>query len=159
VQSKGPRILIAGLGNELLQDDGVGVHLVRALAHCPIEGARCVEVGTAVLQFLDELEWADMVIAVDAMKAGGPPGSIYLVHRDDVQENRGEVSMHDLSLLAVARFLPKERVPAIVVLGIEPQTIDYGMELTPLVREAVPRAIEAARLLFDSWLVPVAARA
>jgi hydrogenase maturation protease len=145
------RILVAGLGNELLQDDGVGVHLVRELALNPIPGVKAVEVGTAVLQFLDELEWADTIVAVDAMKAGSKPGSIYLAQREDLMENRGEVSLHDLSLLAVVRFLPAEVAPKVVILGIEPAVIDYGTELTEPVSRALPAAIEAIRLMVRSW--------
>ena len=58
-----PRILIVGIGNALLQDDGVGVHAVRELIKDPPSGVMCVEVGTAVLDALHLIEWADKIEA------------------------------------------------------------------------------------------------
>ena len=74
------RVLIAGLGNLLLRDDGVGVHAVRSMGNDLPPGVLAVEVGTAVLDALHLFEEAEMVIAIDAMKAGGAPGTIYSFH-------------------------------------------------------------------------------
>ncbi len=76
-------ILVAGLGNLLLADDGVGVHLVRALEGTTPRGVTVVDVGTAVLDALHLFEGADRVLALDAMQAGGAPGDIYVFNLDD----------------------------------------------------------------------------
>ena len=81
------RILIVGLGNVLLKDDGVGVHAVRELQKNPPDRLCVADVGTAVLHAVHLLEWAEKVIAIDAVKAGGAPGTIYAF---DAGNERGE---------------------------------------------------------------------
>jgi hydrogenase maturation protease len=141
-----PRILIAGLGNLLLTDDGVGVHAVRELQKDRLPSAMlAVEVGAAVLDALHLFEWADVVVGIDAMQAGGPPGTIYKFGVEDV-ENRGvSASLHELGLLAALNLISPEARPDVVILGVEPEVIDYGLELSPAVQRALPRLVEAAR--------------
>lgn len=147
----GPRILIAGLGNVLLQDDGVGVHAIRELQKAPPRGVLIVEVGTAILDALHLFEWAEKILAIDAMQAGGPPGTIYTLGGLDVEERGLRASLHDLSLLAALRFLPKQVIPEIAVLGIEPEIIGYGLDLSPKVEAALPLVIHSVREIVNFW--------
>lgn len=149
--SRAPRILIAGLGNLLLMDDGVGVHAVQELQKAPPDNVVVAEVGTAVLNALDLLEWADKILAIDAMQAGGPPGTIYAFGTDDVERGGIQASLHELNLVAALNFLKNKAKPEIVVLGVEPEKIDYGLELTPAVAAALPRLTAAAREQVRRW--------
>src|SRR5512136_871134 len=106
---KRPRILIAGLGNILLKDDGVGVHAVRELRQDPPSGALVVEVGTAVLDALHLFERGEAIVAIDAMRAGGFPGTIYSLGVKEIDEPGPKASLHELSLLGALRFLPDHR--------------------------------------------------
>lgn len=146
-----PRILIAGLGNSLLQDDGVGVHAVRELRKAALPGVLAVEVGTAVLDALHLFEWADKILAIDAMEAGGSPGTIYVFGVGDIEEHGLQASLHELSLLAALRFLPQGPRPEIVVLGMEPETIDYGLDVSPSLQASLPQLVQAAREIIASW--------
>jgi len=146
-----PRILIAGLGNFLLRDDGVGVHAVRALAQSRPRGVICADVGTAVLDALHLLEWAEKILALDAMEAGGPPGTVYACGVSDVEGAGIKASLHELSLLGALRFLKGKAQPEIVILGVEPQTIDFGLDLSPPVAAALPRLLEAAQDQVARW--------
>jgi hydrogenase maturation protease len=177
------RTLVAGLGNELLMDDGVGIHVVRALLsdaarqsgdrtfqqpnpggprHMPAEGeaavygpeptddlpasgALVVEVGTALLDALHLLEWADRVIAVDAMQAGSEPGTVYRFGPDDVDRPEAAWSLHELGLVAALRLLPDNCIPPITIFGVQPGRIDYGLELTAPVAAAVRKVVAAVR--------------
>ena len=103
-----PRILIAGLGNYLLRDDGIGVHAVRTLQQTPLPGVIVAEVGTAVLDALHLLEWADKILAIDAMQAGGPPGTLYTFGVDAVEGPGMQTSLHELNFLAALDFLPRQ---------------------------------------------------
>jgi hydrogenase maturation protease len=150
-KSRNPRILIAGLGNLLLRDDGVGVHAVRELQLAPPPGAMVAEVGTAVLGALHLLEWADKVIAIDAMQAGGAPGTVYAFGPGEVAPPGLQASLHELALTSALGFLKRRSPPEILILGVEPQTIDYGLELTPPVAAALPELIRAARELAARW--------
>jgi hydrogenase maturation protease len=161
------RVLVAGLGNELLRDDGVGVHLARLARprlvgaaadllrddgdDLPDEGVAVVEVGTAVLDALHLFAWADRVLAVDALQADGPPGAVYLCSAADVADGETQVSLHELGLLAALRLLPEAERPAVSVIGIEPAVIDYGLELTPAVQAALPAALHHVCRLVEEW--------
>ena len=145
------RILIVGLGNVLLKDDGVGVHAVRELQKDPPDGLCVAEIGTAVLHAVHLLEWAEKVIAIDAVKAGGAPGTIYAFDAGkEASEHR--VSLHELNLLGALRFLPQGHPkPEIVILGVEPEVIDYGLELSAAVQAAVPQVVNVAKEIADAW--------
>ncbi len=149
--SAAARILVAGLGNELLADDGVGVHAARMLAADPPGGAVVVEVGTAVLDALHLFAWADRVLAIDAMMAGGPPGTVYRFGPDSVASEGGEVSLHELGLVGALRLLPAAERPRVTVLGVEPREIAFGLELSPPVAGALGTVAAEARALVDSW--------
>jgi hydrogenase maturation protease len=146
-----PRILIAGLGNYLLQDDGVGVHAVRALQQIPLPGIIVAEVGTAVLGALHLLEWAEKILAIDAMQAGGTPGTIYGFGVEDAAGPGMQASLHELNLLAALRFLPLGAKPEILIVGIEPETIDYGLDLSPAVAAALPELTRDVRKIVSDW--------
>src|SRR5512143_3495297 len=145
------RVLVAGLGNLLLKDDGVGVHAVRALQHEVPRGVRAVEVGTAVLDALHLVEWADRILAIDAMQAGGDPGTIYRFGVEDVADRATKASLHEVDLVAALRFLTGGHRPEIAVLGVEPETIDAGLDLSPSVQAALPRLVAAAKDIVARW--------
>jgi len=145
------RILVAGLGNLLLRDDGVGVHAVRALQQSPPPGAIVVEVGTAVLDALHLLERVEKVLAIDAMQVGREPGTVYRCGVSDVAEEEQRVSLHEVSLLSVLHFLPAGHRPEIAILGVEPGVIDYGLELSREVEAALPQVVELAKDIVERW--------
>ena len=140
------RVLIIGLGNELLTDDGVGVHVIRQLQQqeVPIEGIEMLEAGTAILHAQHLLEQASHVIAIDAVRAGDEPGSVYCFDVDQAQMNQ-PASLHDLGIVGVLRLMPAPGRPTATILGVEPERIDYGMELSPPVQAAVPRVVQIVR--------------
>lgn len=150
-RKKQPKILIIGLGNLLLMDDGVGVHAVHKLQKAPPPGTKVVEVGCAVLDALHLLEWADKILALDAMQAGGEPGTIYSFKLSDVAENAQQASLHELNLLAAFRFIPDSKKPDITILGVEPKAIEYGLELTESVEAAMPRLLLEIRNTVSQW--------
>lgn len=138
------RVLIVGLGNILCRDDGVGVHAVRVLQADPPAGATTIEIGTAVLDALPWLEAADVVIALDAVQAGDAPGTIYEVELAAAPA-RAPVSLHDFNVIAALRLLPPDRRPTVVVLGVEPASVEPGLELTAEIKRALPALIATVR--------------
>jgi hydrogenase maturation protease len=60
-------------------------------------------------------------------------------------------SLHELGLLAVLEFLPQAHWPEISVLGVQPAVIDYGLELSAPLQEALPRVVAAARSIVARW--------
>ena len=150
---QGLRILIAGLGNILLRDDGVGVHAVQEFQknHSPLPGVLAVEVGTAVLDALHLFEWADRILAIDAMHAGGSAGTLYSARVSDIEDHSPQASLHELSLLGALGFLSNGERPEIAILGVEPKIIDYGIDLSPEVEAALPAVIRSVREIVNYW--------
>ncbi len=146
--SEYPRVLIVGLGNELLGDDGVGVHAVRELLKNPPEGVRVVEVGTRVLRAQQLLEDADIVIAIDAVRAGGRPGSIYRFGAEDVEVQR-YYSLHDMGIAGLLQAVPDDSRPTLIILGVEPEKIAYTMELSPAMQSVLERVVNAAQQITE----------
>jgi hydrogenase maturation protease len=151
---KQTELLIAGLGNNLLMDDGVGIHALRALQEQEetLEGACMVEIGTAVLDAIHLFETAKRVIALDAVQAGSPPGTVYELSLDAVQSKGARYSMHEMGLREVFRLMPEARRPELVILGVEPHTIDYGTDLSPAIQSTLPKYLKTIRSVAERLL-------
>ena len=87
------KVLVLGLGNELLTDDGVGVHVLRTLQkQPPANGVLFAEIGTAILHSQHLLEQAETVIAIDAVRAGDRRFDLSFRHRPGTNESSGNAS-------------------------------------------------------------------
>ena len=95
-------------------------------------------------------EWADRVLAIDAVQAGGARGAIYVLDAREAKPTPATASLHQLDLLS-ALLLAKKQREEVVILGIEPHTIGYGMDLSPPVRGALPQLAEAAEAIIARW--------
>jgi hydrogenase maturation protease len=148
-------VLILGLGNPILTDDGVGIHVVRAVAsrltpHASRLDVTFAEACVGGLRLLDTLAGHEQAILVDAIQTrDGTPGEIHRLHPDDLRASLHSGSTHDLSLpgaLALGRGmgmkLPDDE--AIVIIAIEVEDgLTFGEALTPAVAAAIPRGVEA----------------
>ena len=137
-------IAIVGVGNILMLDDGVGVHAARALAAIDLpEGVVVLDAGTDP-DAAYELEGANRVIVIDAARGGEAPGTIYRLPERLASETVGhDRTCHGMGLLQTLRDAPTDRRPAeVIVLGIEPSVIDWGLDLSPDVEACLPRVIE-----------------
>ena len=97
-----PEILIVGIGNVLLGDDGVGVHAARRLALHPPPEVCVLDGGTDFLALLPHLEACDVAVVIDALDAGGPPGTIYRGTVGDLAAPEARRSLHEFGLLGGA---------------------------------------------------------
>src|SRR5512136_288023 len=137
------RTLILGIGNLLLCDEGVGVHVARALQREELPShVITLEVGTAFLDALPEIEQADRIIIVDAMQADEAPGTIYRVPFEDCVKPQYVASLHGFDLSRVIYLAGRETPPEAVVIGVEPARIDWGTEPSPVIQQAIPAVIE-----------------
>jgi hydrogenase maturation protease len=149
--------LILGLGNLLLSDEGVGVAVLQGLAQDAATDAdlTLLDGGTLSFTLAGPIADAERLIVVDAAAMGDPPGSIRTFEGEamDRQLSRNAKSVHEVSLadlMDIARLtdsLPCQRA----LIGIEPERVDWGSELTPSVATAVPKAIDAIRTLLVRW--------
>jgi len=145
-QGRTPSVAVLGLGNELLRDDGVGIHAVRRLARTPMESVLLAEIGTAVLRALAIVESVSHVLAIDAVRHNGPAGRIYCFE-PDLASRPGFRGLHDLDLPALVSLIPAKRRPALIIVGVEPEVIDYGLSLSPTVESALPELTRQVRRL------------
>jgi hydrogenase maturation protease len=145
-------ILIAGVGNVLLSDDGVGIHAVRELQKQPIPGVTVADIGTAILHGISFLETAWRVLVIDAAKGGQPPGTIYLFDADEPAVLPPTSSVHAMGLREAMRLLPVGVPrPRLAVLGVEPESLAYGMELSRSVQAVLEQVVRLARDTVRSW--------
>jgi hydrogenase maturation protease len=140
-------LLVLGLGNLLLGDDGAGPAVIAGLRkkHGPPAGVRMVDGGTLGLSLLPYLEDARRVILVDAVAADAPAGTLVRLDGADVGPAVAErLSPHQVGvadLLEGARW--HDRQPErLVLLGVVPETIALGVGLSGPVRRALPRLID-----------------
>ena len=138
------KTLVLGMGNLLLCDEGVGVHVARALAQRELPpDVSVVEAGTAFLDVLPEIEKADRILLVDAMEGGAAPGSVYRVPFDQCRHPDMLASLHGFDMSRVLFMAGNDRAPEVTVFGIEPARIEWGTELSPAVQRVLPAVQEA----------------
>lgn len=141
----GKRVVL-GIGNLLMRDDGIGVHAIRALDGRLPKDVELVDGGTAGCDLLPYMTGAEKIIIIDALQGGGPPGAVYRLTPQDCEEQSlgGTISLHDLGIMVVLHDLEllEGQMPPVVIIGVEPKEIDWGMELTPEVEKSLPRVLE-----------------
>lgn len=139
-------ILILGIGNILLKDEGIGVHVANKLIGMPLPpDVEVMDGGTTGMDLLYCIEGRSKVIVIDTVKAGEPPGTMYrftdedLAVKKDVLRTAHGIDFSDVVMTAhMLGTKPKE----IIFIGIEPEDMNEGMELSPLISQRIPAIIE-----------------
>ena len=141
------RILILGVGNILMRDEGIGVRVIEAIeaSYKLPKNIQLLDGGTAGYTLIDCMDDFDRIIIIDAVRGGKSPGSLYRLSPDEIAGEKGlKMSGHKIELpelLALGQKLG--RLPETTLIGIEPEDITWGMELSPALKSAVPAIIEA----------------
>ncbi|WP_322747997.1 MULTISPECIES: HyaD/HybD family hydrogenase maturation endopeptidase [unclassified Frankia] len=156
-------VLVLGIGNELLGDDGVGVVAARRLAAVPNPGVEVLDGGTLGLMLMPYLAGRRAVLVLDAVSsAQGRPGDVIVIGDGDVRRGHGvRATAHDVGLVdalsaaELAGCAPRH----VALVGIVPESIADRWGLSPLVESRVTAMIAAARTILASWGVAVPADA
>ena len=140
------KTVILGIGNLILRDEGIGIHAVQRLQSVELpSGIDVVDGGTDAVDLLPYFQNYERIIVIDALRAGGEPGSIYRVTPDEIMEDKERsLSLHELGLLDVllmAKHLGGHG--EVVIIGVEPKEIACSMELTPEVEARLPHVMDA----------------
>lgn len=145
------RVLILGVGNILLRDEGIGVHIVQQLSKYDLpDNVEVIDGGTSGLDVLLSEEGSYKLVVIDAIRTGKKPGTVYktkylaprLVREFPVGQSK--ISLHQFNLLDALTVaekmgcLPEE----IVIIGVEPGEVDLGLGLTEKVTRSVPKVID-----------------
>ena len=140
------KTVILCIGNVLLSDEGIGVHVANELMQreLPPE-VSVVEGGTDGFRLLNVITEADRLIVVDAVRGGDKPGTIYRFDIEDVRNSPAgfKTSVHQIGILEVIDLSGLiGKTPHTTVIGIEPKSLEMSLELTPEIMAKVPRVIE-----------------
>ena len=151
-------MLVIGVGNPLMSDDGMGQRLLEALAAraTPDDRVEFLDAGTLGFMLLPRVEQCDALLVLDAASVGGAPGELRIFEGEDFDAfvRRPRCSVHELGLhdlLDAARLmgaLPARRA----LVGVQPERLGWGMALSPPVEAALPAAVEVAASLLERWL-------
>ncbi len=151
---KSSRVLILGLGNILLKDEGIGAHVAQRLEKLALPyNIEVIDGGTAGLDVLLSQEGLGKLVVIDAMKAGGKPGTIYKgrfkgrgknkLNEIFGQARESKISLHQVGLIDALTAAEKMNCgpEEIVIIGIEPGEVDCGLGLTKELKHRVPEIV------------------
>jgi hydrogenase maturation protease len=154
-----PRVLVAGMGNDLRQDDGFGIAVIRRYEKAGVpEGVQVYESGIAGIGLVQELmDGYEALVIVDATDRGEEPGTVFVLEVDVpaseelTEENRQEfladthlaVPSQALTLARALDILP----PTVYILGCQPKECGLGMDLSEPVERGAVEAVRRLRRL------------
>lgn len=143
------KLLVLGVGNTLLMDEGIGVHAVHTLLKetWPAD-IDFIDGGTFTQDIFYLFQAYETVLVLDIIRAGNSPGTIYDLREKDLRrDEKQRLSLHDIDLLDsldMAELTGSK--PALFFLGIEPEKIDWGIELSNTLENRFLTYLDAVRL-------------
>jgi hydrogenase maturation protease len=150
------KTLVLGVGNKLMSDEGVGVHVIERLSAGYVipEEIQILDGGTLGMDLLYYLEGIENLLLVDAVETHKDPGAIVRLEGEDVPAFLAmKLSPHQIGvpdMLAAARM--KDLFPKRLVLwGIQPELMEIGLELSPLIESKVDGLVKELVEQLRSW--------
>ena len=138
-----PKVLILGVGNLLLRDEGFGVHAIRSLEESSFpENIKILDAGTISHQLIPLFHSIDYLIVIDVIEAGDKPGSIFKFSPDDVKfRSEQKLSLHQISLIDILQMAELTGAkPKTIIIGIQPKDISsWSLDLSDEIKDAIPR--------------------
>lgn len=156
------RCAVLGIGNPLMADDGLGIHVVQALQkQAQAFGVAdyrvdLIDGGTLGYLLIDRLAGYDALIVIDAANFRTAPGTLRVLCDDDLDaflSDRSSTSVHEVSLIDLLQMLrlSNEAPRALALVGVQPALIDWSTELTPAVAASLAPASREVCRLVQRW--------
>lgn len=145
------KVLVLGVGNPILSDDGVGIHVARELKKRKLPGVDVEELAASGLELLDVVRGYDKVVIIDAIQTTkGKPGELHVLEEKDFEKSIHGSSPHGINIataLALGRKLvPNEMPRDVIFFAIEAEDlVNVSEKLTPKVAKALPRIVEQVK--------------
>jgi len=140
------KVLILGIGNVLMGDEGIGVRIVNAVDEAALpKGIECLDGGTGSFLLLEPMQNAEKVILIDATIDGNPAGTIRRLRPRYSAEYPPTLTAHDIGLkdLLDAFYLMGEERPEVSLYAISiPPLRDMTLDMSPELEEIIPLAAE-----------------
>ncbi len=145
------KLLVLGVGNIIMMDEGIGVHAIYELLKEKDQYDEAlvdlIDGGTFTQDIFYLFEGYEKLLVLDVVRAGHPPGTIYSLDEEDLVQNEKQVlSLHDVDLLDSLNMAQmRGHRPTLKIVGIEPEKINWGTQMTPTLANALPAFVKIAK--------------
>ena len=139
--------VVIGVGNLLMADEGVGVHVVRELQQCGREfpGTDLLDLGASGMEVLHSIAGRRKAVIIDCALMGEAPGTIIRFEPEEVRSKKSvsALSFHEGDLPQILDLSKRvgECPDDVVIFGIEPDTIGFGEQLSPALGSRLPEYV------------------
>lgn len=153
-------IVVLGVGNILLTDEGLGVHVVEDLKanYTFTPQISLIDGGTMGMELLTYMRGMKKILLIDAVNGGEAPGTIYeFPHRELEQYFTDHISVHEVGMQDILRIRAIQENPLedAIVIGVEPESLDVGFEPSVPVQKALPEVKERVLRVLRKWGVQI----
>ena len=153
-------IVVLGVGNILLTDEGLGVHVVEDLKanYTFTPQISLIDGGTMGMELLTYMRGMKKILLIDAVNGGEAPGTIYeFPHRELEQYFTDHISVHEVGMQDILRIRAIQENPLedAIVIGVEPESLDVGFEPSAPVQKALPEVKERVLRVLREWGVHI----
>lgn len=153
-------IVVLGVGNILLTDEGLGVHVVEDLKanYTFTPQISLIDGGTMGMELLTYMRGMKKILLIDAVNGGEAPGTIYeFPHRELEQYFTDHISIHEVGMQDILRIRAIQENPLedAIVIGVEPESLDVGFEPSAPVQKALPEVKERVLRVLREWGVQI----
>lgn len=153
-------IVVLGVGNILLTDEGLGVHVVEDLKanYTFIPQISLIDGGTMGMELLTYMRGMKKILLIDAVNGGEAPGTIYeFPHRELEQYFTDHISVHEVGMQDILRIRAIQENPLedAIVIGVEPESLDVGFEPSAPVQKALPEVKDRVLRVLRKWGVQI----
>ncbi|SHI66414.1 hydrogenase maturation protease [Geosporobacter subterraneus DSM 17957] len=139
---------VVGIGNILLKDDGVGIHILKHIEEAAwSRDITLVDGGTCIFDLLDVFVKHEKVVIIDSIKGGHAPGTIYRLTPEELGSFvKATTSLHDVQVLDLLQNVNyMGYFPKVMIIGIEPEEICFDLSLSKTIKGQLPRMIEVLK--------------
>lgn len=142
-------MLVLGMGNVLLEDEGLGIHALKLLQQRYRVSAdvEFLDGGTSGMSLIDQISSREHLLVLDAVQTGDPPGTLVKMQDQDVPVYFGtKVTFHQLGLSDVLASLElsDEQPEHVTVLGLVPESLEMSLDLSPHIQSRLDELVDAA---------------
>ena len=153
-------IVVLGVGNILLTDEGLGVHVVEDLKanYTFTPQISLIDGGTMGMELLTYMRGMKKILLIDAVNGGEAPGTIYeFPHRELEQYFTDHISVHEVGMQDILRIRAIQENPLedAIVIGVEPESLDVGFEPSAPVQKVLPEVKERVLRVLREWGVQI----
>ena len=153
-------IVLLGVGNILLTDEGLGVHVVKDIkeSFTFTPAITIIDGGTMGMELLTYMRGMKKILLVDAISGGEPAGTVYeFPHKELEQYFTEHISVHEVGMQDILRIraIQEEPLEDAVVIGVEPESLEIGFDPSEVVQRALPEVKDRVLNVLRQWGVQV----